>query len=288
MGKAECTQGQKRYFGAFARKAGEIFENSVGILLAFGIAFGELFLVQSRLVQEEAELLQGGGMIEIQVQPEAAPAQEIGETETVRAMLTDAQLYRVVEKLEREVEAYPHEPWEGQLSMAEAVAGGKEWIEGFLLPSIGINDIKLSEYSINCYLWAWQSDVEAGDRDPVLSYWKLWFHSQGLGVDITLNAATGQVLDAAVSCSSALVEYQDPDDSQVKGLLYAFADSFGLEGRYMVYDVDAGSGWSMYEGIGEEGVFVAAKAYTVAVSMGDGGYGEYSEIFHIDLRLGTE
>ena len=111
-GTKKTDQTRERQFKDFSGKAGAVFTNSLGLLSAFGIAFGGLFLVHHRLVREENAILDRGGRVEVLVQSEAVAAQEAGEEISVQAPLTESQLYRVVEKLETEREgAVPQEPW---------------------------------------------------------------------------------------------------------------------------------------------------------------------------------
>lgn len=261
--------------------------NTFGILAAFGIAAGGLLFVHNRLAREEELLLQSGGMVEIPVQYEVVEAVKIGEEEITVTLLSEADLYRVVEDLETKVEAYPHEPWEGQLSMAEAADCGVAWIESFLLPAIGIEGFKLQEYRINCHLWAWQEDIDKGEKNPLFSYWSVWFSSGELTAELVLNAVTGQVLDACVN-SSMVVEYQNQDT--LGRLLSDYTDSFGLEEAFTIRSFEEGVTGRLrlvFRSTGEEGLSASVEASTFAATHPDS-YVEVVELFHIDLRLGTK
>ena len=271
--------------------AGSLLLNGAGILAAFGVAFGGLFLVQASLAREANVLLRSGGMVEVPVQQESMTSWEAGQVEVVPARLTQEELKLAVEKLERETEACPHEPWPGQLTLVEAIECGREWMESFLLPHLGMEEYQMPEYNSNCYLWAWQSDVEAGEQNPVFSYWNVWTTAGGLEIDLTLNAVTGQVLRAVLTTGGRMpVEYRGKD--KLAALLADYADSFGLGGHYRILDgTDTmASGWQMQQSVGE-GIYAAMETSSVmlAVSTADGHYsGENTEIFQLDLRLRTE
>lgn len=285
-GTKKADQVRERYFKVLPGKAGAVLANSLGILFAFGIAFGGLFLVYHCLVREENEFLNGGGRVEVLVQSEAVSAQEAGEEEAVQALLTESQLRRVVEKWETETGTVPHEPWENQLSLAEAAACGREWIENFLLPNMGIEDYKLTEYSVDCSLWAWQTDVEAGATDPEYSYWTVRMDARDLTVRLILNAVTGQVLRAYVS-STFLVEYQEED--KIQELLYAYAGSFGLEEKYILYmEGEENELWALSRN-GSEGIHASMKTSSIVIVSAESRYGqsEPEELFTIDLKMGT-
>lgn len=271
--------------------AGSLLLNGAGILADFGVAFGGLFLVQASLAREANVLLRSGGMVEVPVQQESMTSWEAGQVEVVPARLTQEELKLAVEKLERETEACPHEPWPGQLTLVEAIECGREWTEGFLLPHLGMEDYLLPEYNANCYLWAWQSDVEAGEENPVFSYWNVWMSVGGLEIGLTLNAVTGQVLRVVLTTGGQVpVEYQGKD--KLAALLADYADSFGLGGHYRILDVTdiMASGWQMQQSVGE-GIYASMETSSVVIAAsGENGHysGESTEIFHLDLRLQTE
>ncbi len=286
-GTKKTDQTRERQFKDFSGKAGAVFTNSLGLLSAFGIAFGGLFLVYHRLVREENAILDRGGRVEVLVQSEAVAAQEAGEEISVQAPLTESQLYRVVEKLETETEgAVPHEPWENQLSLAEAAVCGREWVESFLLPKIGNGDYELTECKTDCSLWAWRTDVEAGVTDPEFSYWTVCMDAWDLRVRLILNAVTGQVLSAYVS-STLLVEYQDED--RVQELLYAYADSFGIEEKYIIYMEGEENGLWAISRNGSEGIHASVETASFAIVSAENGSAQAKpeELFTIELRLGT-
>ncbi len=285
-GTKKADQVQERHFKALSGKAGAVLTNSLGILFAFGIAFGGLFLVYHRLVREENEFLNEGSRMEVLVQSEAVPVQDTGEEEVVQALLTESQLRRVVEKWETETGAVPHEPWENQLSLAEAAACGREWVENFLLPNIGIEDYKLTEYSADCSLWAWRTDVEEGATDPEYSYWTVFMDARDLTVRLILNAVTGQVLSAYVN-STLLVEYQEED--KLQELLYAYAGSFGLEEKYILYmEGEENELWVLSRN-GSEGIHASMKTNSFVIVSAENRYAQSEpvELFTIDLKMGT-
>ena len=82
--------------------------NLMGILSAFSIAFGGLFLVQSRLSLEQEKLLQGGGLAEL---PQTVTT-EVSESIAVSPQdsLTEEELLQLVHNLEQKEEIQPHEP----------------------------------------------------------------------------------------------------------------------------------------------------------------------------------
>lgn len=207
----------------------------LGILAAVAIAFGGLALVQGRLETEEDRLLEEGGEIKVQIQAQKMASQTVGEVETQQAELTQAELAQAVEYLEQGGDRYLHEPQAGQLSMAQAVDCGKEWMEGFLLPRLGAGpDVtgEAREYKVGCFLWAREENSLEGPAEaPWLSYWSVELNSPDVDGMLILNAVTGQVMSAAVTVSCP-IEYQK--QGRIETLLEDYADSFGIVTSYSI------------------------------------------------------
>lgn len=268
--------------------AGSLLANGAGILAALGIGFGGLFLVQNILSGEAEKLLHSGGRVEIPVQGETMTTWETQDVEAVQALLTGEELRQVVERLEKGTDPWPHEPWQGQMSMAEAMECGRDWTENFLMPHLGMADYTLQEVTANCYLWNWQADVESGEGNPLFGCWSVWLYVPDLTVALTLNGVTGQVLQATVSISGQMpVEYQEKDG--IMTLLTDYGDSFGLGGSYVMLNSEmAADGWEMRQTVGEEGVYASVRTSTIAIADIYGDMEGVSEIFTVELGLGTE
>lgn len=261
-----------------------ILFNLGGILSAFGIAFGGLFLVQSRLAREEAELLQGSGVVEIIGESEAMDAFEADISDTViveKARLTEEELASAVGNLVRGREEFPHEPRQGQLTMAQAIESGKDWLEDFLMPHLGVEDAGLGEYKANCYLWTTQEEKagEEKEQNKIFSYWTVMLASQGMEAELILSAASGQVLEASVASSYA-IECQDEEGR--KALLKDYGDSFGLGGSSLF--LDGGNGM-IYRRIGNMGLYTAVGSGSVIISRAEEDGAKSGEIFSVQLYL---
>lgn len=262
--------------------------NLLGILSAFGIALGGLAGVQVLLSREEAHLLQSGGLVALPAQAEDMAAVDIGIVETFTAQLTQDELALTVQNLQSGGESYPHEPKTGQLSMTEAMMLGKEWIGQFFMPHLGQPDFILQEYRANCYLWSLQENPNSGQTDPLLSYWTVLLAGQGMEAELILNAVTGQILDASVSCSLP-IEYQDSDT--MAGLLRSYADSFGLHDSASLTEngdkTPESIGRILYQDVGSSGLQAAMSVSSIAVFKPDpDSYTEeYTEFFNLHLYL---
>ncbi len=284
MGMRKTDKAGKRTDLISPWRKGGLAMNLAGLAAAFGIGFGGLFVVQYRLEQEEEKLLQGAGSVEIPVSVGVA----LLDAEEEREKLTEVQLYEAVQRLNNGTEAYPHEPWEGQLSMTEALKCGVEWIEYFLLPYMENSDFLLQEQSVNCYLWTWQEDLEDDERALLCSYWNVWINAPELEAQLTLQASSGQVLQAIVH-SSFLEESQEEDG--LKEILADYASSFGLPGTTRILDGGKGAaentGFWMIQSVGERGLYASVTTSSIVISWANPASSEYKEIFSMNLSLST-
>lgn len=272
-----------------ARDKKGLFLNLSGILLAFGIAFGGLALVQGRLALEKERLLEGSGRVDVLFQTHRVETQTAGEAEVGQAELTRQELVRTVEKLGEGGAVYPHEPQEGQLSMAQAVECGKGWIEEFLLPRLGMaaEEGGEREYRASGFLWTSVYDsVENIAENPWLSYWTVRLASSDIDAVLILEAATGQLLNMKVN-SRNLIEHQESDE--MLGLLKDYAESVGIGTDYALVDKGSADSWSRGYRCGDGEIFACADVGSIAVSSGEGSMGHVAqEYVYIALWLEWE
>lgn len=271
-----------------AKNAGKVLINLSGILAALTITFGGLFLVQFKLNQEQERLLTDSGLIELP-QTEFIEVIEAGDL-SLSVLLTEEQLEELRNILEEPGETAPHEPLSGQLSMAQAIECGQTWLKDFFLPRLGISDNSLLDYKAVCYLWAPESPDSEPENRPWLSCWTISLSNQHMEAVLILNAVTGQILDATVSCFSP-IEYQE--QNALMTLLKGFASSFGMDNDSRpVYSAETESGakklpW--YQHLGTRGTFAAIQASSIIVCSTDTDTDLplYTEQFNIHLYLSS-
>lgn len=271
----------------YGRKS--IFVNLAGILAALAIALGVLLLVQNRLAAERLSLLNGGGKVEVPVQAKQVEAQGAGEIEITITVLTEEELIQAVEVLESPGEPVYHEPMTGQLSMAQAVECGKKWMMDFLLPELGISPADDGEeYRAACFLWTSEENDGGAVHNPQLSFWAVSLDGPGVDAMLTLNAVTGQILNAAIT-SSYPVEYQD--QYSIIALLEDYMDSFGLEADYSRLKQESDNCWKICRDNGEKGINAAVRISTQAIAVSkydsehDVDFEELEETVYIHLYL---
>lgn len=280
-----------------ARRIKGILTNLIGILLAFGIAGGGLFLVGSRLAEEEEMLLQGGGVVEILREDTEPEVQTADAVEYSEKKLTEEELRQATGSVRGAEEIYPHEPRPGQLAMVDAVELGRQWTEDFFMAHLGVTEDYFQEYKISCSLWAPKWDPGEVQQD-LLSYWLVDFSGSEMEVVLYMNAVTGQILSATVQCFFP-AEYLENGD--LLTLLGDYADSFGIYLETPMVTVGEGpsweEGWTACQSIGNMGITANLAVSSVVVAMapstdipssGEADYAEYEEYFVIHLYLEAE
>lgn len=283
MQSQKSRQSQQNEKTAPASRRSTSWLNLLGILSAFVIAFGVLFLVQGSLTMEKKSFMSGGGLVELY--QDVTVDSEEGKDISVQRLLTEDELLQVIKALERGGEIRPHEPGQDQLSMIEAIECGRTWMEDFLIPHLGVSDSILQGYKVSCYLWMPETEKADTEGSPWLSCWTITISNQYFETRLILNAVSGQVLDASVS-STLPVEYQDRE--HLMTFLGDYAFSFGMTEDYiLVYSEETESGakklpW--YQSIGTQRIFAVINADSVAVSVADGD-DYYTEFFNIHLYL---
>lgn len=268
---------------------GRIAVNLMGILSAFAIAFGGLFLVQGRLSLEQDNLLEGSGLVELPqtVTTEAAESVAISLGDS----LTENDLLQLIQNLEQKKEIKPHEPQEGQLTMIQAINCGKAWLEEFFLSDFASNNLPAREYRVNCYLWTPETAGAVPETSPWLSCWTISLSNQNIDASLTLNAVSGQILDASVNFS-APVSYQSRE--ALLTLLDKYASSFGLDGDDVlisIEDKDANARDLLCcQSIGTCGIYAAIQAGNIIFASAgiDTETPLYMERFNVHLYLSSE
>lgn len=269
------------------KRIGRIAVNLMGILSAFAIAFGGLFLVQGRLRLEQDRLLGSGGLVEL---PQTITT-ETAESVTVSLCdsLAEKELMQLVHNLEQKDEIKPHEPLEGQLTMIQAINCGEAWLEEFFLSDATLNDPASRDYRANCYLWT-PEDAGAGpEASPWLSCWTVSLSNQNIDASLTLSAVSGQVLDASVNLSS--VSFQGKED--LLTILEKYASSFGLEGDDILISLEDKDTHTKellcYQSIGTRGIYAAIQAGNIIFAIADNDTETplYMERFNVHLYLSS-
>lgn len=262
------------------------FLNSCGVLSALILAFVGFFLVQDGLTREQEKLLRSGGLVEL---PQTGTVGEEMSDASI-GQLSEEELLQLVKSMEQKGEVRPHEPVQGQLTMAQAMERAMAWLEETLFPRFGLSDALGGEYKATCFLWSPEAVGQDLGAAPWLGCWMVSVSSQDVDIALKLSAVSGQILDASVSCS-APVSYEGSD---IRTLLGEYADSFGLEGDDVWIsggETDAAAKkMPLYQSIGTKGIYAAIRADSMVVSTSEEGERNplSREFFSLHLYLCSE
>lgn len=192
-------------------------------LLAFGVAFSGLWIMQYRLEKEKELLLSGKG--KVMAGPFLADEEE--EREAVFSKkLTVSELRMVLESLEHG-EKEPHEPAKGQITMEEAIEIVEKWVKEFSENYLKLEGLSLQEYekiSSNLCVNKSEGKVEHTQR-MLYSYWTVTLEGKEIKAVVVLNAVTGQILKASLFSYLPEIDFSKADTEQ---LMDDYIDSFGL------------------------------------------------------------
>ena len=185
---------------------------AIMFLSAVCMIFGGWFLTAKLLRQREVRFLDSTGKVAVQ-------SEEIGlfaddslsgaqEQETEQAEQEEFQGQKISEYERALVLAVweyggkelPHEPMAGQMNMKQAIDAGKKWVEN--MAQIGVYTDELSGCDFDATkaeLCTIDTPIRMSMDESMYSYWKIWFIKDGVSVELTIHAASGEVWKAKIS-----------------------------------------------------------------------------------------
>lgn len=164
----------------------------------------------------------------------------------------------------------PHEPMAGQMNMKQAIDAGKKWVKD--MAQIGVYTDELSGCNFDATkaeLCTIDTQLRTSLDESMYSYWNLWFIKDGVSVELTIHAASGEVWKAKIS-----VEMEEEDDGYVEvydiGYLLEYAFPFmGAEVDMEwaeAYEHEGGMGTADVVRIESKAVYADARQYLVRVN----------------------
>ncbi|MDE7259944.1 MAG: hypothetical protein K2N77_12015, partial [Lachnospiraceae bacterium] len=183
---------------------------AIMFLSAVCMIFGGWFLTARLLRQREVRFLGSTGKVAVQsgeiglfaddilssVQDSEPEEQEEFQgqkiSEYVRALVLAVWEYGGKE--------LPHEPMAGQMNMKQAIDAGKKWVEN--MAQIGVYTDELSGCDFDATkaeLCTIDTPIRMSMDESMYSYWKIWFIKDGVSVELTIHAASGEVWKAKIS-----------------------------------------------------------------------------------------
>ncbi|MBD5486296.1 MAG: hypothetical protein HDR18_12385 [Lachnospiraceae bacterium] len=235
---------------------------AIMFLSAVCMIFGGWFLTAKLLRQREVRFLDSTGKV-------AVRSEEIGlfaddslsgaqEQETEQAEQEEFQGQKISEYERALVLAVweyggkelPHEPMAGQMNMKQAIDAGKKWVEN--MAQIGVYADELSGCDFDATkaeLCTIDTPIRTSMDESMYSYWNIWFIKDGVSVELTIHAASGEVWKAKISVERGkekdnyvevydigyLLQYAFP--FMGTGINKTWTEAYDLEGNMQATDV---------------------------------------------------
>lgn len=251
---------------------------AVMFLSAICMIFGGWFLTARLLRQREERFLGSTGKVAVQ-------SEEIGlfaddslggaqEQETEQEAQEEFQGQKISEYVRALVLAVweyggkelPHEPMAGQMNMKQAIDAGKKWVEN--MAQIGVYTDELSGCDFDATkaeLCTIDTPIRMSMDESMYSYWNIWFIKEGVSVELTIHAASGEVWKAEIS-----VEQGDYVDVYDMGYLLQYAFPFmgtGTNKTWLeTYDLEGDKQSVNAVRIESAAVYAEARQYLIAIA----------------------
>lgn len=203
----------------------------LALLLSVGIAVGGLYLLSFVLDREEQVLISQKGKEELQRENgETGEEDGSGSVSYSReqTVLTEDELCEVLKNMKYGEMEYPHEPYYGQLTMTQAVDQGKVWLTELKQKHKNLEPVLEDvgdKVSAHLSREAMENEQVILGSNRILSHWELGFAGKNSGVNMKMNAVTGQVLELYIWAES--IERSITADER-EALLNSFVSQFKL------------------------------------------------------------
>lgn len=251
-------------------------------LTAAGMIFGGWFFTVKLLMDREARFLGSTGKAAVQ-------SEEIGlftdgslsgaqERETGQAAAQEEFQGQEMSEYERALvlavweyggRQLPHEPMAGQMNMKQAIDAGKKWVEDMAQTGVYTDELSGCNFdATKAELCTVDTQLRTSLDEAMYSYWNLWFIKDGVSVELTIHAASGEVWKAKIS-----VEMEEEDDCYVEvydiGYLLEYAFPFMGAGVNIewaeAYDLENGMQTVDVVKIEGKAVYADARQYLIRV-----------------------
>ena len=176
---------------------------AIGIALSFAIAIGGWALV-GRLIDIRSDMLMSATGVAPIAMPIAVPSQSsdsaAGGYIHGRPLLTEEEMVSILRNHNAAGREMPHEPTPEQISMAEAIEIGRNWLSFIAQElNIPIELFQLESYNINAHLSQNQQRSGGAFLPPAYSFWTVTVRTPVIVATMLINAVEGQVWNTEVT-----------------------------------------------------------------------------------------
>ncbi|RDU24612.1 hypothetical protein [Anaerosacchariphilus polymeriproducens] len=199
---------------------------TVVALFSLFIVFGGWFLTNELLDRQHVKLMNKVNSIDFNEKLDVEPG--AGRTKT---SLSTKEIANILKVWTSDRIRHYHEPYEGQLTMEEAINAANSWLSYFCKNDILPKEILESDFTqTNAFLYDTNpvSQVPAmitPAPDPAYSFWSVNLINREVSVQLMINALTGEIWMVDISSSSLEVNF---DNIKVWDVLEQYEKYFGL------------------------------------------------------------
>lgn len=190
---------------------GKIFSLIMPALSLFVIV-GGWFLTDKLVERKENRILGQKGQITVQSAKKqnkdndlSERAEEINEPFTGRKM-TENEMVQVLTVWETGGKEIPHEPLKGQMSMEQAVAKGREWMDSMAEKKVLFSSAAVQAFDKTTAKLC-TFDDEAGTPKEIISFWEVIFQKSDVKIVLKIHALSGEVWAADIGMVKKNVTY---------------------------------------------------------------------------------
>lgn len=200
-------------------------------MLSFCVVFGGWFLTKRLLNYRMEEFLDSTGQIVVNLSEiTLLPEETANPTEFQGTILSEEMIEKVLIVWEEGGYKQLHEPLEGQMTMEQAIAAGRNWIA--VLSEKGILPYYLKECSFDktdaklCTL-----DLEVSFEKTLLSLWEIEYIEQNTKIILSIHAASGQIWKADISMNEDEMIYGGLSDGELLNVAFPFMPNESTESK---------------------------------------------------------
>ncbi|MEL7563747.1 MAG: hypothetical protein AAGU27_02525 [Dehalobacterium sp.] len=201
---------------------------AVAAVFSLLIVFGSWLLTNELLDRQHLDLMNTVHSVSVKEPPEA----ELG-AEPAKITLSTQEIANILKVWQSSQTQRYHDPYDGQLTMEEAIKAANYWLSYFCENGLLPKGILASDFTqTNAFLY----DVQAPGAvlaevsptpNPAYSFWSVSLSNREVSVKLTLNAQTGQIWIADIRSFAQTVNF---NDTKVLDVLEQYEAYLGLSG----------------------------------------------------------
>jgi len=210
----------------------KIILTSIGILLAFAIAYAGWVLTNSFIDIRAEALLSDSGTTQVNMpapaitisSPVTEPSDEYGFSE----YSTTQYIIPILQNWESPGRLIPHEPTESQITMGQAIEIGRRGLEMIIYHELILPEQFLITHTNAFLSQNLPPDWDGRFLDPRYSYWTVSFVGDMVSSTLLINAMTGQIWRYDITLYRVRSPSYEPTENDLEAILDDFMSESGI------------------------------------------------------------